>query len=199
MKQYDREYFDRWYRHPRHRVRTPEGLARKVHLAVSTAEFLLARPIRIVLDVGCGEGAWFPALARLRRGIRYIGVESSEYVLRRFGARRHIRRGTLGGLGDVRLPSAIDLIVCSDVLQYVDDDEVERGLREIRRLLGGVAYIEAFAAEDAMEGDKTGWHDRPGAVYRAMFERAGLVQCGPHCYVDPRAHERLDTFERCQG
>jgi SAM-dependent methyltransferase len=195
MKAYDRAYFDRWYRDPRHCVRTAEGLARKACLAVSTAEYFLARPIRTVLDVGCGEGAWYPVLEHMRPDIRYIGVDSSAYAVERFGERRHIRRGSLGDLDRLRLPRAIDLIVCSDVLQYVPTRELESGLEAMHRLLGGVAFIEAFAAEDAMVGDRDGWHDRPAARYRALFKRAGFVRCGPHCYVNPDTLDQVDAFE----
>jgi hypothetical protein len=134
-------------------------------------------------------------LQRLRRGVRYIGVESSEYALERFGKTRNIRRGTLGGLADMRLPHNIDLIVCADVLQYAETPEVERGLRAIRRRLGGVAYIEAFATEDSMEGDQLDWHERSAAEYRGLFRHAGLTQCGPHCYVDLAELDGLIEFE----
>ena len=53
-KIYDRDYFDRWYRE--RPVLSRQRLARKVALAVATAEYHLERPIRSVLDVGCGEG-----------------------------------------------------------------------------------------------------------------------------------------------
>lgn len=195
MKAYDRAYFDRWYRHPRKRVSTRDSLERKVRLAVGVAEFILCRPIRTVLDVGCGEAPWAPVLRRMRRGVRYIGVESSEYALERYGKSRNIRRGTLGGLADMRLPQNIDLIVCADVLQYAETPEVERGLRAIRRRLGGVAYIEAFATEDSMEGDQLDWHKRSAAEYRRLFRHAGLTQCGPHCYVDLAELDGLIAFE----
>lgn len=196
-KTYDRAYFERWYHDPRHRVATRESLARKVRMAVSLAEFLLGRHIRSVLDVGCGEAPWFSAIKRLRPDARYIGVDASDYVLERFGAARNIRRGTLGTLGELKLPRAIDLVVCADVLQYVSIAEIEQGLRAIRRLLSGVAYIEAFVIDDAMEGDRTDWHERPAAEYRRLFRRAGLTQCGPYSFVNLDRIENLNVFERC--
>ncbi|MEP6492736.1 MAG: class I SAM-dependent methyltransferase [bacterium] len=195
MKAYDRAYFERWYRHPRDRVSTRDSLERKVRLAVGVAEFILCRRIRTVLDVGCGEAPWAPVLRRIRRGVRYIGVESSDYALERFGKSRNIRRGSLGDLGAMRLPRDIDLIVCADVLQYVETPDVERGLRAIRRLLGGVAFIEAFTTEDGMEGDQLNWHQRTSAEYRRLFGGAGLTQCGPHCYVNLAELDGLITFE----
>jgi SAM-dependent methyltransferase len=197
MKTYDREYFDRWYRHPTDRVATRHSLERKVRLAVSVAEFILARRIRSVLDIGCGEAPWFPVLRRLRSDVRYIGVESSEYAIARFGDSRNIRHGSIDDLGAMRLPRNIDLIVCADVLQYVDARGVERGLRAIRKLLGGVAYIETFTTDDAMEGDRDGWHERSAAEYRRLLRAARLTQCGPYCYLDRAAFTGLNDFEHC--
>ncbi|HVX38677.1 MAG TPA: class I SAM-dependent methyltransferase [Gemmatimonadaceae bacterium] len=195
MKIYDRAYFERWYRDPRDRVTTRDALARKVRMAVSLTEFLIGRRIRSVLDVGCGEAPWFPLLRRLRPGIRYTGIDSSEYVIARYGKSRNIRRGSFGELGALRLPRGIDLIVCADVLQYVETRDLERGLRAIRHLLGGVAYIEAFATEDAMVGDREGWHERSAADFRRLFRRAGLTQCGPYSFVDLDRFDTLNALE----
>ncbi|MEO9034182.1 MAG: methyltransferase [Gemmatimonadaceae bacterium] len=195
-KTYDREYFEHWYRHPRARVSTAASLARKVRMAVGMTEFLIGRPIRSVLDVGCGEAPWFPVLRRMRPDVRYIGIDSSEYAIQRYGKTRNIRRGTLDDLDTMRLPRVVDLVVCADVLQYVDRRGVERGLKAIRRLLGGVAYIEAFTTEDDMAGDHGGWHERSAVEYRELFATAGLTQCGPHCYADLDDMDYLITFER---
>lgn len=195
MKTYDRAYFDRWYRDPDDPIATAASLERKVRLAVSLTEFLIGRRIRTVLDVGCGEAPWFPVLRKIRRDIDYAGVDSSDYVVRRFGTRRHIRRGTVGNVRAVRLRQRYDLVVCADVLQYVSDGDIQAGLSEIRRLLAGVAYIEAFTTEDEMEGDRAGWHERSAAKYRRMFERAGLVQCGPNCWLDAAKFDNLNVFE----
>jgi SAM-dependent methyltransferase len=194
MKSYDQAYFERWYRDPDVRVSTRDSLERKVRMAVSVTEFLIGRRIRSVLDVGCGEAPWQPVLTRLRPNAYYTGVDSSEYVLERFGAARNIQRGSLGRLSTLGFDRGIDLIVCADVLQYVETRDVERGLRTIRRLLGGVAYIEAFATEDAMEGDHVDWHERSAAEYKKLFRAAGLTPCGPYCFANA-AELNATTFE----
>jgi SAM-dependent methyltransferase len=195
VKVYDRKYFERWYRHPRHRVSTREALTRKVRMTVSITEFLINRPIRTVLDVGCGEAPWYPILRRMRPGVRYVGVDSSEYAVERYGASRNIRYGTLGTLGTMKSLRVSDLVVCADVLQYVDNAEAERGLRAIHRLVGGAAYIEAFTTEDAMAGDHVNWHERTEAQYRRLFRRVGLTQCGPYCFTDLVELDSLTNFE----
>jgi SAM-dependent methyltransferase len=197
MKSYDRSYFQRWYRDPVERVVTRESLKRKVRMVVGVAEFLLERPIRTVLDVGCGEGQWLGVLRRLRPTVQYVGVDSSDYVLGRFGKSRHIRRGTFGGLAQLALRGPFDLIVCADVLQYVETPDIERGLRAVRRLLGGVAYLETFTTHDDMEGDHVDWHERTAAEYRRLFRGASLTQCGPYCWVDVDRLSTLNAFEHC--
>jgi SAM-dependent methyltransferase len=195
MKAYDREYYRRWYEDPETRIASREGVARKVRLAVAAAEFMLARPIESVLDVGCGEGAWRAPLRKLRPRAQYVGVESSDYVVSRFGKTRNIRRGAFGELSNLRLRTTFDLIVCADVVQYIADDELRRGLREMRRLAGGVVYIETFAAEDSMEGDRDGWIDRPARRLKKFFRDAGLTHCGFYCWIDERKIRNANRFE----
>jgi SAM-dependent methyltransferase len=195
-KRYDQAYYDQWYHDPARRVITPAAVARKVRLTLGIAEALLERPVRRVLDVGCGEGAWREHLRRERPNLRYTGVESSAYVLERFGKSRDIRAGTFGGLGTLALEGPYDLIVVCDVLQYVPDAELAPGLAGLAALLGGVAYLEAYAQEDAIEGDRAGWHERTAAQYLAAFGAAGLVGVGMHCYVGEALTDHTAALER---
>jgi SAM-dependent methyltransferase len=133
MKSYDRAYFERWYRHPTDRVSTRESLGRKARMAIAVTEFLIGRRVRTILDVGCGEAPWFPVVRRLRPEASYIGIDSSDYVLEKFGAARNIRRGTLGGLATMRLRRDVDLIVCADVLQYAASSAASHTSRRSRR------------------------------------------------------------------
>jgi len=195
-KIYDRAYFDRWYRDPRHAPFQHGMLPRRVQLAVSAAEYLLERPIRSVLDVGCGEGRWRPLLRHVRPRARYVGVDSSEYVVQRYGKRRNIRLGRFGSLGRLGLGGPFDLVVCSDVLHYVGLDEARRGLRAIARLLGGIAFLELFTAADETEGDDEGFQRRSPTTYRRLFRDAGLIHLGLHCYAGRSLQDQLASFER---
>jgi SAM-dependent methyltransferase len=195
-KRYDRAYFDRWYRDPRTRIHVRDAVARKVALAVSAAEYLLQRPLRSVLDVGCGEGAWQPILAKLRPRASYVGVDSSEFAVQRWGRRRNLRLGTFGRLAALDLEGPIDLIVCSDVLHYVPGAELSDGLAAMRALLGGVAWIEVFTSADSITGDFREMKRRSPASYDRILGRAGLVHCGLFAFVRDDFAPGITAFER---
>ena len=194
-KSYDEAYFAKWYRNPRTRVHSPESVRRTVHMVVGVAEYFLGRKLRSVLDIGAGEGAWGRELRRLRPGVRYLGIDPSRYAVARFGRRRNIRLGSFEELPTLALGRGYDLIVCADVLQYVPDAALRRGVRHLASILRGVAFLEAYTSGDDMEGDLDGWHQRSKAKYRRTFADAGLVACGLHCYLDPRAAERAVELE----
>jgi SAM-dependent methyltransferase len=184
-KHYDEAYFEKWYRNPRTRVHSPDAVRRKIRLVLGVTEYFLRREIQSVLDVGAGEGTWGRELRRLRPGVRYLGVDPSEYVVARHGVRRNIRLGSFEQLPDLELGRSYDLIVCADMLQYVADEPLIRGIRHLGTLLAGVAFLEAYTSGDEMEGDLEGWHPRGRARYRRIFASAGLVACGVHCYLSP--------------
>ena len=181
MKVYDEPYFEAWYR--RRGMGSPAALARKVALAVSLAEYFLGRPLRSVLDVGCGEGAWRAPLLELRPKLRYLGVDSSEYAIARYGARRNLQYLPFADLAALQPASPFDLLVCSDVMHYLPDAELRAGLREFERLCDGVAYLETFTTDDDVVGDLQDLRRRPAAWYRREFDRAGFVPAGPHTYL----------------
>jgi SAM-dependent methyltransferase len=198
-KRYDRTYFERWYRDPATRIHVGAMVERKVRLALHATEYLIQRPVRSVLDVGCGEGPWQPILRRLRPGVRYTGVDSSAYAVRRFGRRRNLRLGTFGALGTLGLRGPFDLVVCSDALHYVPGPELRRGLRALVDLLDGVAWIEVFTREDSITGDFHDMKRRPAKFYERAFREAGLVPCGLYCFVHEGFAPGLTTFERGRG
>ncbi|HVG25036.1 MAG TPA: methyltransferase domain-containing protein [Thermoanaerobaculia bacterium] len=194
-KQYDRAYFDRWYRNRTTRVSSHAEVRRKVSLAVASAEYFLHRPIRSVLDVGCGEGAWLPHLRALRRGVRYLGFDSSEYVVERFGKSRNIHQATFGDLPSLDL-GVHDLVVCSDVMHYVPDRELRAGINAIAEATDGVAYLEVLTKEDDIVGDLHGFLRRPAAFYRTLFTKAGMRAAGPYLWLSPAFADAVAELER---
>jgi SAM-dependent methyltransferase len=194
-KTYDRAYFDKWYRSRSHRVHDDGEVRRKIHLAVSIAEYFLRHPIRNVLDIGAGEGAWYKHLRSMRRDIQYFGVDPSDYVVQRFGAQRNIRKAGFADLRSLRSLPAFDLVVCSDVLHYVSEKEIRQGLPALVRLTGGVAFIEVLTREDDVVGDLEGLTQRPAAWYERLFARAGLTHAAPYTWLSKRMAKMATELE----
>jgi SAM-dependent methyltransferase len=165
-------------------------------MAVAVGEYLLGRPIRSVLDVGSGEGHWRGLVRAIRPRVRYLGVDPSEYVVRRFGRRRNLRAGSFEHLDLLGLRRPFDLVVCSGVINYLSPEVFERGLAHLRPLVGGVAFLEIFASEDEVEGCTRRFDRRPRAFYERLLARHGFTQCGPHLFAGEGLAGDLAAFER---
>jgi len=198
VKRYDRAYFDHWYRR-RNRVSSKDDVRRKVALAIAACEYFQRRRIRSVLDVACGEGAWQPHIKALRPRVKYLGLDPSEYAVRRFGTKRNIRRASFDQLPSARLRGPFDLVVCSDALHYINDDEIRAGLPELVRVAGSVLFLEVLTADDDIIGDLNGMIRRPAAWYSRTFARAGLTQAGPYIWLTPDLRSdaaKLEVFRQ---
>jgi SAM-dependent methyltransferase len=192
---YDRAYFDRWYRDPKTRVKSSAAIRRKAALALSVAEYYLERPVRTVLDVGCGEGNWFPALRSLRKGIQYTGVDASSYAVGRYGKRRNLRLGTFDTLEEIGLAESYDLIVCSDTLFYLPLEELKVGMISLAARCAGVAFLELYTGEDSLVGDFPKEGLQCADFYRRLLKKHGFLSVGSHCYLGPDMTERAMQME----
>lgn len=182
-KIYDRAYFDRWYRGAG--IGDARELARKAAMALATAEYHLGRPVRTVLDIGCGEAPWRSALLKLRPKLEYMGFDSSEYAVQRFGRSRNIGYARFGEFEYLRPCPPVDLLLCADVLHYLPTAELDRGLPGLAELTGGMAYLETFCTQDDPDGDRDGFQRRSATFYRSRLRKLGLAQLGSHCWLSP--------------
>ena len=192
-KTYDKNYFERWYRGKF--AQDNQVLARKVALAVAITEHHLGRPIRTVLDIGCGEAPWRKHLLKLRPKVHYQGVDSSEYVVQRYGKSRNIVLANFGQMQQLRIGPPADLLICADVLHYVASSELKRGLQGFPELCAGIAYIDVYCKEDKIEGDFKGFLARTAKQYRSLFKHEGFLALGSHCYLSPQCDSPVSALE----
>ena len=192
-KAYDQAYFDRWYR--RHGIGSPAEVGRAARFTLAAAEHLLMRPVRRVLDVGCGEAAWRAPLLAARPGLRYVGIDPSTYAVARYGRTRGIALGGLADLPHLGLRGRFDLVVCADVLPYVSDPDIATGVSWTSSRLDGVAYLHAMTVDDEFIGDRAAFHKRHAAQYVQMFAAYDLHRVGPHLYAGPAVLPTLTALE----
>lgn len=166
--EFGRAYFRRYYREPRTRVVTPAETSARAELI---AALLRHAGIRVssILDAGCGLGLLRRPFAKVLPGARYTGLEVSEYACRRYG-------WVQGSIVDYRPRTPSDLVVCYDVLQYLDDAEAARALANLRRLTRAALYVSALTRADWRERcDRSRTdrrvHLRSAAWYRRRLSR----------------------------
>jgi len=177
-------------------VKTAAELARQVAFVLHTAEWVLGRRVRTVLDVGCGEGQWYPALRALRPRVAYQGVDPSAYAVAAFGARRHLQQGGIEDLDSLDLREQYDLVVCCGMLNYLSIPQLTRGIGHVAQRTGGMAYLELFTKDDHFEGDTDWPAPKAASWYRGVMQRAGLVAVGMQCYVTTAGQDRVSALER---
>ena len=137
---FDADFYQRYYVDPRTRVASRADAVRLGRFVCGYAAYLGFR-VKRVLDAGCGLGHLRSPVGECFPRARYIGLETSRYLCRRYG-------WTFGSIADYAPRSPFDLVLCHDVLQYLPDPEAERALVNLGRLCRGVLYFSVLTAED---------------------------------------------------
>lgn len=165
---FDAAFFKRFYYDRETRVVTRGEMHARAELI--TAILRQAQlPVRSILDAGCGIGLLKPAFARVLKRARYVGLEVSDYLCRCFG-------WVHGSIVDFKPREPFDLVVCYDVLQYLDDRAAARAMANLGRLSRVALYFSALTLEDWRRNCDRSRTDRavnmrPAAWYRARLER----------------------------
>jgi len=139
-QQFGRDYYQRYYYDPRTAVATRAEIRARARLIAAFVAHL-GLPVRRILEAGCGTGILRAELKKLLPGAHYTALEASEYLCRRHGWQH-------GRIEQYRARAAFDLVVCYDVLQYLDRASAERALSNFARLTRGVLYFSALTRRD---------------------------------------------------
>jgi hypothetical protein len=100
---------------------------------------------------------------------RYEGLEYSAYLCEEYG-------WTQGSVADHVSENPYDLVVCHDVLQYLDDRSAARAIANLARLCRGALYLSVLTqldwrhAADQSRTDES-VHRRSGEWYRRRLRR----------------------------
>jgi 2-polyprenyl-3-methyl-5-hydroxy-6-metoxy-1,4-benzoquinol methylase len=167
-QRFDAAFFKRYYGDPETRV-ADEGDAERLAGLIGGVVNYLELPVRRILDAGCGIGLLREPLLRQFPLARYEGLEVSEFLCERFGWIR-------GSVADHVAKTPYDLVVCHDVLQYLDDRSAGRAIANLSRLSRGAVYLSVLtqadwrhAADQSRTDDSV--HQRSGEWYRRRLKR----------------------------
>ncbi len=137
---FDRDFFDRFYGDPKTRVADAGHAERLVDLIAGVVGYL-ELPVRRILDAGCGVGLLRERLLARFPKARYEGLELSAYLCERFGWHQ-------GSIADFHATKPYDLVICHDVLQYLDDKTAAKAIRQLAKLAGGALYLSVLTERD---------------------------------------------------
>lgn len=140
QRAFDQAYYRRYYYDPHTAVTSRREMRARARLITAFTEHI-GLPVGRVLDAGCGTGMLRAPLRRLLPKAEYVGLETSEYLCRRYGWQS-------GRLEDYRSARPFDLVICYDVLQYLDGQCAARALANFARLCRGVLYFSALTRRD---------------------------------------------------
>ena len=165
---FDREYYQRYYYDPRTAVASRAEMRARARLIAAFVAHL-GLPVRRILEAGCGTGLLRRELARLLPRGHYTALESSDYLCRRYGWQH-------GRIEEYRARAPYDLVVCYDVLQYLERAAAERALRNFARLTRGALYFSALTRGDLERNcdpkrTDANVHLRSAHWYRARLRR----------------------------
>jgi SAM-dependent methyltransferase len=180
---FDRAFYERFYGYPRLRAGDRAELARLGDFVCGYLRYL-RQPVRRVLDLGCGFGLWREVVVEHFPRARYTGVEASEFLCERYG-------WTPGSVVDFRARGAFDLVICTDVLQYLPDADAAKAIENLGRLCRGALYLGALTREDWEQNcDRERTNPdvflRSGAWYRRRLRRR-FSQAGGGVFVSDRS------------
>jgi SAM-dependent methyltransferase len=162
------EYFRKFYLDPKSRVTTQAEMRARARL-IAAILIEISVPVRTILDAGCGIGLLRKPFAEVLPRARYMGLERSEYLCSRYG-------WTRGSVVDHAARQQSDLVVCYDVLQYLDDRDAARAIANLGRLTRSAVYVCALTREDWRANcdrklTDRAVHLRPGDWYRRRLKR----------------------------
>lgn len=188
---FDKAYYDRFYRDPASRAVTPAAAKRQAAFIGAYLKYL-ELPVRRILDVGCGVGTVLRALGQQFPKASPTGVEISDYLCRRYGWQH-------GSVVDYQSDRPFDLVLCHDVLAYLDDATCARALDNLAALTRGALFLGILTADDTdlYDPERTDpeQHLRSADWYRRRLRRH-FVNIGGGLYLKRPPAVTVWTLDR---
>jgi SAM-dependent methyltransferase len=186
---FDRDYYQRYYFNPRTAVISRAEMRARARL-IAAYTVHIGLPVRRILDAGCGTGSLRRTLLRYLPRSIYVGLETSEYLCQRYGWQH-------GCLEMYRPEAPFDLVVCYDMLQYLDDRRCGIAIANLARLCRGALYLTVLTRQDWLHNcdrkrTDADVHLRSAAWYRARLRR-GFREIGAGFWL--ARHAPLTVWE----
>lgn len=167
QQHFDADYYRRFYQDPATRAGTVASARRQATFIAAYLNYM-ELPVQRIVDLGCGMGRLLRALGRCYPKAHCVGVEYSAYLCERYGWEQ-------GAVQDYASDRPFDLVICDDVLSYLNEADCSQALANIASLCGGAAFLGLITTEDRQiaDFDRTDPDQtlRPASWYRRRVGR----------------------------
>ncbi|MEO5579623.1 MAG: class I SAM-dependent methyltransferase [Gemmatimonadaceae bacterium] len=180
---FDAAYYKRYYESSRTAIVDTATARNEVGFVIAFCRYI-GLSIERFTDVGAGTGWWAQEFARQYPACDEIEtLDSSAIACDLYGHRLRAVEKLAGRQSD--------LVICRDVLRYVDDQKVDEALRRLTKKCRGVLYIHAITCDDDIDEDASDMEGvfRTTWFYRDRLLGAGFFDCGMGLFVSKRFKE----------
>lgn len=191
---FNKAYYDRFYRNPRTRAVTPAAAKRQAAFIANYLRYMEV-PVKRIADIGCGLGDVLRALGAEYPKAKTQGVEISPYLCAEYGWQE-------GSVVDYKSTKPFDVVVCNDVIAYLDDKQCALALKNLAALTNSAAFLGILTEEDwaLCDQDRTDPNQylRPKAWYEKRLGRL-FVGVGGGMYLKKPLEYPVWTLDRVLG
>lgn len=184
---FDAGYYKRYYETPATAVVSAAEAKAEVSFVLAFCDHIKV-DIRRFTDVGAGTGWWAREFRRRRPRCRYVETfDASETAAEKYGHR-------LGRVENISGHPA-DLVVCRDVLRYLNDRNAATAITRLASKCRGVLYLHVLTREDQVDEEMSdmGGKLRSASWYFSRLSRAGFRNAGMGLFVS-RTLREFDPF-----
>lgn len=139
-ERFDNDYYQRYYLNKATRVANPNYYKRLAKFLAAYSAYLGVSVARI-LDLGCGVGGLQAPLLQEFKKVHYSGIEHSRHACEKYG-------WEYACASSFSAPQAFDLVICHDVLQYLDAERADKALCNFAQLTNKILYFSVLTKED---------------------------------------------------
>lgn len=177
---FDARYYKRFYETRATAVVTPSEAKAEVAFVLAFCDHIKI-DIRRFTDVGAGTGWWAREFRRRRPRCRYVETfDASTTAAARYG-HRLARVENLSG-------HPADLVVCRDVLRYLDDRAAATAIKRLASKCRGVLYLHVLTRDDEVDEEMSdmGGKLRSTSWYLRHLNKAGFRNAGMGLFVSSK-------------
>ncbi len=187
LSAFDKDYYKRYYERRSTAVVTPREAKAEVAFVLAFCAHIKLDITRFT-DVGAGTGWWAKEFRRQHPRCRHVeSFDASEAAATKYGH-------TLMRAEKVRGPAS-DLVVCRDVLRYIENRTVETAIRRLSAKCRGVLYLHVLTRDDDVDEEASDMSGklRSAKWYRRELGAAGFRNAGMGLFVSKRL-KHFDPF-----